>query len=283
MATIEKRSNQDGTVTYRVKIRRIGHPTRTATFRRYADARAWAQRLEVAVQEQQYFPERASAQHTFMECFQRYREVILLHCSYSLQLRRIIHLRWWEEQLGTLSPATVRPHHLTQAREQLRQQVGPAIANRYFISLSAMCPVAQREWEWMTANPVREVIKLPEPRGRVRFLSQVERERLLEACQHSAVPHLIPLVVLAPSTGVRRGELLKLTWTDVDFSRQRLTLLSHQESYPSLCPLSALCADHFAAVAHTTGDCPWQSVPKWGTGRPEFPQSLDDSTTPCRN
>jgi hypothetical protein len=61
MATIEKRSNQDGTVTYRGKIRRTGHPTCTATFHRYADARTWAQRMEVTVQEQQYFPERASA------------------------------------------------------------------------------------------------------------------------------------------------------------------------------------------------------------------------------
>ena len=44
MVTIEKRSNQDGTVTYGVKLRRTGHPTRIATFRRYADARVWAQR-----------------------------------------------------------------------------------------------------------------------------------------------------------------------------------------------------------------------------------------------
>jgi hypothetical protein len=48
MATIKKRSNQDGTVTYGVKIRRTGHPTRIATFRRYADAGVWAQWIEIA-------------------------------------------------------------------------------------------------------------------------------------------------------------------------------------------------------------------------------------------
>jgi hypothetical protein len=48
MATIEKRSNQDGTVTDGVKIRQTGHSTRIATFRRYADSRVWAQRIEIA-------------------------------------------------------------------------------------------------------------------------------------------------------------------------------------------------------------------------------------------
>ena len=243
MATIEKRSNQDGTVTYRVKIRRTGHPTRTATFHRYADARTWAQRMEVTVQEQQYFPERASAQHTFLDCFQRYREAILPHCSRTLQLNRTIHLRWWEAQLGRLSLAAVRPHHLTQAREQLRQQVGPATANRYFTSLSAVCTVAQREWGWLAANPVHEVTKLPEPRGRVRFLSEEERERLLEACQQSVMPYLAPLVILALSTGARRGELLKLTWPDVDFSRQRLTFYHTKNRTPRSVPLG-----HYALV-----------------------------------
>jgi len=98
MVTIEKLSTQDGTVTYHVKIRRTGPPTRIATLRRYADARAWAQRMEGTIQEQQYFPERASAHHAFLDCFQRYRAVILPHCSRTLQLNRTIHLRWWEEQ-----------------------------------------------------------------------------------------------------------------------------------------------------------------------------------------
>jgi integrase len=237
MATIEKRRNQDGSITYRVKIRRTGYPTRTATFHRYADARAWAQREEATVQEQQYFPERASTQHTFGECFQRYRDAILPHCSHTLQLNRTIHLRWWDTQLGPLALAAVRPHHLTQAREVLRQQVGPATTNRYFTSLSAVCTVAQREWGWLATNPVHEITKLSEPRGRIRFLSEEERERLLAACQHSAVPHLLPLVVLAMSTGARRGELLKLTWPDVDFSRQRLTFYHTKNRTPRSVPL----------------------------------------------
>ena len=137
----------------------------------------------------------------------------------------------------------MHPHHLTQAREQLRQQVGPATANRYFTSFSVVRTVAQREWGWLAANPVHEVPKLPEPRGRVRFLSEEEGERLLEACQQSVMPYLALLVILALSTGARRGELLKLTWPDVDFSRQRLTFYHTKNRTPRSVPLG-----HYALV-----------------------------------
>ena len=64
-----------------------------------------------------------------------------------------------------------------------------------------------------------------EPRGRVRFLSDEERDDLLAACRESKNPRLYPLVVLALSTGARRGELLSLRWGDLDWKRQVAVLL----------------------------------------------------------
>jgi integrase len=60
------------------------------------------------------------------------------------------------------------------------------------------------------------------PRGRVRFLSDDERQRLLAACQASRNPYLYTIVVLALATGARRGELLTLRWPDVDLKRDTL-------------------------------------------------------------
>jgi integrase len=67
------------------------------------------------------------------------------------------------------------------------------------------------------------VSKPREPRGRVRFLSDEERYRLLGACRESLNPSLHTIVVLALSTGARRGELLSLCWPDVDLQRGTLT------------------------------------------------------------
>jgi len=69
-----------------------------------------------------------------------------------------------------------------------------------------------------------KVTRMREPRGRVRFLSDDERNRLLKACQDSPNPYLYAVVVLALSTGMRSGEIMGLTWDDVDLNQGRAIL-----------------------------------------------------------
>jgi integrase len=52
---------------------------------------------------------------------------------------------------------------------------------------------------------------------RDRVLSADERQRLLKACQESHWEKLYLLVLMAMTTGARKGELLKLRWCDIDF------------------------------------------------------------------
>ena len=61
---------------------------------------------------------------------------------------------------------------------------------------------------------MRKVTKPKEARGRVRFLSDDERTRLLAACRESPNPLLYPAVVLALSTGMRAGEIMGLYWRE---------------------------------------------------------------------
>ena len=71
---------------------------------------------------------------------------------------------------------------------------------------------------------MRRIGRPKEPSGRVRFLSEDERERLLAACQQSQGAALYPIVVLALSTGMRRSEILNLTWDRVDLGRRAIVL-----------------------------------------------------------
>ena len=91
-------------------------------------------------------------------------------------------------------------------------------------ALSHAFTIAIREWGWLEESPMRKVSKPQEPRGRVRFLSDDERERLLAACRTSYNPYLYIAVVLSLSTGARKMEILGLCWRDVDFQRQTITL-----------------------------------------------------------
>ena len=72
---------------------------------------------------------------------------------------------------------------------------------------------------------MRGITRQKEPKGRTTFLSDAERDRLLTACREDPESHLYPIVVLALSTGMRRGEILGLTWPDVDLKTGWLVLL----------------------------------------------------------
>ncbi len=56
-------------------------------------------------------------------------------------------------------------------------------------------------------------------RGRIKWLEPDEEVRLLAACARSRNPYLAKIVTVALETGLRRGELLDLTWDRVDLSR----------------------------------------------------------------
>jgi integrase len=96
-----------------------------------------------------------------------------------------------------------------------------ATLNRYLVALGALFTWARknrlvpRGFE----SPTKHIEKHSESRGRVRYLNNDERERLLTACRASAWPRLYLLVLMAVTTGARRGELLGLRWKDVDLDR----------------------------------------------------------------
>jgi integrase len=84
-------------------------------------------------------------------------------------------------------------------------------------------------------SPAEDVKKFPESKGRVRFLTVEEAKALLEATS----PHLRPILVCALETGMRRGEILRLAWEDVDFRNGTLYVAKTKNGDPRHVPMSA--------------------------------------------
>lgn len=230
MASIEKRINNDGSQSFRVKVRLKGYPTQSATFERLTDARKWIQDTESAIREGRYFRTSKAKKHSLNELIDKYyKQVLDLTPKDTTNQRH--YLKYWKEKLGSYVLADVTPSLITEHRNRLvgeinnyGRKIGTSTANRYVTALGHVFTIAVNEWELIENNPVRKVSKLKEPRGRVRFLSDEERAKLLQACKESENPFLYTITVLALSTGARKNEILTLRWEDIDFKRGLITI-----------------------------------------------------------
>ena len=229
MATIERRLSKASGNSYRAKIRLKGYPVQSASFERLTDARKWAQQTEAAIREGRHFKTTESKRHTLAELIDRYvRDVTPAKKSAKDQVQQ---LGWWKNAIGSYALADVSPSLLAECRDKLGREItargkrrSSASVVRYLAALSHTFTIAVKEWGWMEDNPMRKVTKPKESRGRVRFLSDDERTRLLKACHESRNAYLYPVVVLALSTGMRQGEIMGLTWDNVDLNRGRAIL-----------------------------------------------------------
>jgi len=253
MASIEKRKSKKGDTTYRVKVRLKGYPTQTATFERLTDAKKWVQQTETAIREGRHFKTMESKRHTAAEMITRYKQDILPAKKSARDQER--QLDWWSDQLGDYVLADITPALIVEYRDKLKNGItnrgakrSPSTVNRYLAALSHVFTIAMKEWGWVEDTPFRRISTLKEPRGRIRFLSDNERKALLNACKdHSE--KLYTIVVLALSTGARQGEILSLTWKQVDLSRGVITLHETKNGERRVLPLAGHALEQVEALS----------------------------------
>lgn len=223
MATITKRPGRDGQPAYRVEVRLKGHPIQRATFDRLTDARRWAASIESAIKEGRHFKTTEAKKHTVADVIDRYTRDVLP--KKRDRATRKSQLEWWKAAAGRHTLADLTPIVLAEYRDRLSAEPLPqrkgdtepryrsaSTVVRYMAALSHAFTVAVKEWGWMDSSPAAKVTKPQQPRGRVRFLADDERERLLTACKASRNPLLYPAVVLSLATGMRNGECMNLYW-----------------------------------------------------------------------
>ncbi len=94
------------------------------------------------------------------------------------------------------------------------QNIKPATVNREITCLKCIFNRAIKH-NRLKVNPISKVKKLKENNVRMRILTQEEFEKLFNACPF----HLKPIVITAYYTGMRRGEIINLTWANIDLKK----------------------------------------------------------------
>lgn len=93
------------------------------------------------------------------------------------------------------------------------------------------------QWRLITETMLKEVhrVKLASETGRLSYLSAKKANELVSACDEK----LKPIVICALQTGMRKNEILKLTWEQVDFASGYIRLPKTKNGHPKNVPINA--------------------------------------------
>ena len=119
----------------------------------------------------------------------------------------------------------ITPMVIERYKAMRRETVAPATVNRELACLKCMFNKAI-QWEKFDDNPVRKVQLFKEDNQRLRYLGLDEMKNVIDACQ----VNLKPIVIVALNTGMRKGEILSLTWDNVDLEHGIIYLLNTKNS-----------------------------------------------------
>lgn len=215
--------------SYRVQIRIKNGEHLSKNFETFKEAKEWKRKTIAAVKSGDPYETTQMRRLTIKDLIDRYIENELKKLRNHKTM--LGHLNWFKQEIGHLTLNHFREDIVAKCRDKLAKMPdkygrprSPATVNRYLCTLGSVISVAVCEWKLLTSSPLKHVRKLAEPRGRTRFLSKDDRERLLKACKESSCPHLYPITLFALLTGMRRGEILGLKWKDIDLDQRRLIL-----------------------------------------------------------
>lgn len=241
MATIRERRDKKGVRHFHCQVRRTGFPTRTASFPNRRMAERWAATIEAQMIEGRHFRNADARRHTLADAIDRFLADYVPKLKDGSMHRNA--LPWWREKLGHLKLADITAPLLVEQRDLLSREPyyrsdptaprselkpgqkptprtrKPNTVNNYLRPLSRLFTIAAKEWHWISVNPMTQVSRLDAGKGRIRYLTEDERARLL--AETAKDPQLHLLVMLALATASRAGELLKLTWRDLELPEFR--------------------------------------------------------------
>lgn len=237
MASITKRGK-----SYRVQVR-VDNERRTETFKLKAEALAWAMRTEQEMRS----GVKAAADHSMLEALRKYAEEVSSKKDGARWEQ--IRLKKFERSLPFASKpiAHVSAADIALWRDSSMQDadeggpvsvLAPGSVRREMGLLNSVFEIAVKEWQWISANPMTDVTKPPNPKARNRIFTDDEVDQICEKLTGPIGSLVRAALLLSLETAMRSGEILSLTWDQVDLKRQVAHLLKTKNGDERDVPLS---------------------------------------------
>ena len=225
MASIRKRQGR-----YHAQVRRKGHPSVTRTFASKTSATKWVKAVETDMERGEFKPQ---VNMTVDELIKRYqKEIVPQHKGASSDVSRSRTIR---RLLGKVNLADLTPAVLASYRDQRLKVILPSSLKRELTILSSAINTAIIDWGIpIHSNPV-SLTRIPKfDDRRDRRLKDGEEERLLTVADSECQR----IIIIAIETAMRRGEILRVRKSHIDFGKCILVIPETKTGKPRTIPLS---------------------------------------------
>ncbi len=184
---------------------------------------------KVQVAENKHLDVKKVPNTTFYELCEQYWELWGKH----KRMKGLSHMiKTWKSKIGNLPVKEINQQRIERFLNGHCENLTGATRNRHLTMLKAMFNKGI-QWDLLTENPAVGIGKLREAGGRTRFLDHEEIKRFL----HSASEALRPILLTALHTGMRRGEILNLKWSEVDLGNGIITVQESKSDRKRMIPI----------------------------------------------
>ncbi len=182
--------------------------------------------------------------HTVENLLQRYLSAVSIK-KRGADKEKIRITRLCRDPVAQLKLSELQPSHMAEWRDRMLETVTEATVQRYWNLFSHAFNVAVNEWQWLSENPLKKVTRPKSTPPRDRRITQDEIARLLFALGYdfSAYPETVTSRVgaaflFAIETAMRAGEIVSLTWANIDTQKRVAHLPKTKNGFPRDVPLS---------------------------------------------
>ena len=234
MANIRKRGD-----SWQVQVRRNGRPSLTRTFHRYSDAVQWARQGEIEADRDDLPADRSVLeQMSLADLLIRYRDSVVPK-KRGRDVETCIINAFLRTPLAKSSLNSLRHEQFAAYRDIRLETVQAATINRELGIIQHALDIARDEWSLpIRENPVRKVRRPRNAQARNRRLQDGEWDTLMQGCTKCRNKLIEPLIRIAVETGMRRGEMLNMMWSDLDPENSTLHIPVTKNGHSRTIPLN---------------------------------------------
>lgn len=230
MASIRKHRDK-----WQARIKR-GAIVTEKSFLNKRDAERWARQIEAEIERGDYHPPKPNrpgkVEATLHDLLDRYDlEVAPKHRSEASHF----NIRVLKRTMEDIGLPKFNAQAVAHWRDERLKSVKPPTVARQLNTLSAILNHARKEWCYAIINPIPDIKRPAQSQPRTRRLKNDEEAQMLAALE----PHYARVVRFALATAMRRGEVLSLTWRNIDTTARVAVLPMTKNGEARRVPLSS--------------------------------------------